>query len=196
MESNSKIIWRNFLNNDSEINFTALYNHYVDKLYSYGIYLGYDSETCKDAIQDVFIKIHTDSSNLETIKNHGSFLFKSFKNRLIDIFRSNKKGLDIEHIEESHTISTTVLDDIIDKERADILKEKVEVMLSQLTPTQREAVYMRYITGMEYSEISKLMDIRPDSARKLMHRAIEKLREQNIDEFTKAALLITILSKL
>lgn len=195
MIDKSKVIWRNYLSDVSENNFADLYDYYADKLYSYGIHLGFDSESCKDAIQDVFINIHSNTSRLKNVDNPASFLFKSFRNRLIDMFRSNKNDVDIDNLEDNFHIKVTVLDNIIDKEKAELLKQKVENMLSKQSSTQREAVYMRYIAGLEYKEISDLLNIKPESARKLMHRAMEKLREQNIDDFTKAALIIAILLK-
>lgn len=193
MKDNSEIVWHNFIKHGDESSFAALYDYYADKLYSYGLHLGFNAETCKDAIQDVFIKIHSVSAKLPEIKNPTAFLFKSFKNRLIDIVRLSKRDVELNGTEDSFILNITVLDHIIDKERSERLKQKVELILNQLSATQREAVYMRYISGMEYKEISEILNIKPDSARKLMHRAMEKLREQNIDDFTKTALIITIL---
>lgn len=194
MEYNSELIWRNFLIDGNEYSFATLYNYYADKLYSYGINLGFESETCKDAIQDVFIKIHTLRTRLLGTQNPASFLFKSYKNRLIDIVRSNKGELNIDTIQHTFSLNVTVLDDIIDEERANKLKDTIETLLNKLSPTQREAIYMRYIAGMDYSEISELLNIKPESARKLMHRAMEKLRQQSLDDFTKTALVIAILA--
>lgn len=182
-------VWHKLMSDDTDKSFIIIYNYYIDKLYSYGRYLGFDSEMCKDAIQDVFIKLYTIRHSKRKISNPTSFLFQSLKNRLIDITRKNKNEYNIEILNKSHTIDITVLDDIIDRERASIIKEKVISMLSTLTETQREAVFLRYISEMDYSEISERLNIKPESARKLMHRAIKTLREQNIGETPEATLL-------
>ena len=193
---NNKHIWHNLMSDGTDKSFNIIYNYYVDKLYSYGLYLGFDSETCKDAIQDVFMKLYSSRHSISNISNQESFLFRSLKNRLIDIARKNKNELDIDQSHGAFAIEVTILDDIIDRERANILKEKVTSMLNNLSDTQREAVYLRYISEMEYSEISKKLNIKPESARKLMHRAIKALREQNIEEISEATLfsIIIILS--
>ena len=189
-------IWHNLMSDGTDRSFNIIYNYYVDKLYSYGLYLGFDSETCKDAIQDVFMKLYSSRHSISNISNPESFLFQSLKNRLIDIARKNKNEFNIDQSHGAFAIEITILDDIIDRERANILKEKVTSMLNKLSDNQREAVYLRYISEMEYSEISKKLNIKPESARKLMHRAIKALREQNIKEVTEATLLgiIIILS--
>lgn len=190
---NNEHIWHNLMSDDTDKSFSIIYNFYVDKLYSYGIYLGFDSETCKDAVQDVFIKLYSSRHSINNISNPASFLFQSLKNRLIDIARKNKNEFDIDQLHGALAIEVTILDDIIDREREIILKEKVASMLNNLSDTQREAVYMRYISEMEYSEISEKLDIKPESARKLMHRAIKALREQSIEEVAEATLLVIII---
>lgn len=190
---NIERIWSNFLSDGSDYSLSYLYNYYIDKLYSYGIHLGFDSEMCKDAIQDIFIKIHSTRLKLSYIENPTSFLFRSFKNRLIDLSRRSKNEMNFDISQSSFTIDITVLDTILDIERADILKYKVESMLSKLSDTQREAIYLRYIHEMEYSEISKKLNIKQDSARKLIHRAITSLRDQNLNEVSDIALMVILL---
>ena len=158
--------------------YSAIYNSHIDKLYSYGLHLGFHSEECKDAIQDVFYKLYRSSENLSGVNNITAYLFRSLKNRLIDISRKDSKMQSIELINQSFSIDVTILDDIIDAEKAVLLKNKVEELLASLTPQQREAVYLRYMHDLNYNEISELLDINPDSARKLMFRAMKKLREE------------------
>lgn len=148
---------------------------------------------CKDAIQDIFIKIHSTRLKLSHIDNPTSFLFRSLKNRLIDISRRSKNEMNFDVSQLSFTINITVLDTIVDKERSKILKHKVELMLNKLSDTQREAIYLRYIHEMDYSEISEKLNVKQDSARKLIHRAITSLREQNLDEVSELALMLTLL---
>lgn len=192
MREKSEEIWGEFLSKGDESSFAELYDYYSDKLFSYGISLGFEREICKDAVQDVFIRVHSHKSKIKETNNPASFLFRTYRNRLIDIVRSNKNELDIDSISSSFTLNVTILDSIIDRERAKKLKSTVETLLNKLSPTQREAIYMRYIAEMEYSEISDMLNIKPESARKLMHRAMEKLREHNLDEFSKTAFIVAL----
>lgn len=187
------IMWKQFLIDGSDKSFSTIYSYYVDKLYSYGISLGFDSEICKDAIQDVFMKIYSSRTIIDNISNPASFLFQSFKNRLIDIARKNKNEFDIDISHIPFTVDVTILDDIIDKERSEILKTKVRNILDNLSDTQREAVYLRYIAEMDYSEISDRLNIKQESARKLIYRAIKSLREQNFEELSEVTLIVIML---
>lgn len=192
-ESNhNKLLWNSFLSEGSDNSLSELYNYYVDKLYSYGIYLGFNSEMCKDAIQDVFIKLHTTRFKLGQLSSPSSFLFRSFKNRLIDLSRRNRNEIDFDISQISFAIDITILDAIVDKERAVILKEKLDIMLNKLSENQREIIYLRYIDGMTYVDISNKLNIKEDSARKLTYRAIKELRAQASSELPNTTLVVAL----
>jgi len=184
-------MWRSFLKNGDNHSFSILYNSHIDKLYSYGIHLGFQKETCKDAIQDVFFKLYTSRESLTQIDNISAYLFKSFKNRLVDIVRKNTNTQIVELVNQPFSLDITILDNIIDAEEAILLKNKVEKLLKSLTAQQREAVYLRYMHELSYDEISELLNIKAESARKLISRTIRKLREQTGPHLSKAQLMLT-----
>ena len=177
---NTDLIWQKFINERDDPSFSILYNTYVEVLYAYGIHLGFRDELCKDAIQDVFYKIYGSKTALRKVKNPTAYLFKSYKYRLIDLARKEAKIENIDSCAESFTLDVTILDNMIDAEESILLKNKVEKLLECLSGQQREALYMRYMLGLNYDEISEILQINPDSVRKLMYRSMEKIR-QNID---------------
>jgi len=170
--------WRSFVEKGDEHSFSIIYNNHVDDLYSYGVGLGFEKEMCKDAIQDTFYKLYISRDNLSHIKNITAYIFKSFKHRLIDLSRKNIREETLESVAESFTVQVTVLDNIIDSENAEILKAKVSSLLDRLTANQREVIYLKYMIGLEHKEIADVLDIREESARKLLYRTMEKLRQQ------------------
>jgi len=174
--------WRSFVEKGDEPSFSIIYNNHVDDLYSYGISLGFQKEMCKDAIQDTFYKLYISKDNLSYVKNVTAYIFKSFKHRLIDLSRKKIKEETLESVAESFTVQVTVLDNIIDSEDAEILKKKVTSLLNGLTPNLREVVYLKYMIGLGHKEIADVLDIREESARKLLYRTMEKLRQQVSEE--------------
>ena len=114
--------WKKFLEKGDEASFEAIYITYVDDLFAYGMGLGYQREMCKDAIQDTFMKFYLCRNDLRQIENITGYLFKSFKNRLIDLARKNRNNDSIELMEDRFTIEVTVLDNIIESETRAILK--------------------------------------------------------------------------
>ena len=71
----------------------SLYNLYVDHLYTYALYLGFDKETIMDAIHDVFCKLAADQKKLHDVSNIKLYLFRALKNRLYDIFDRDRKSV-------------------------------------------------------------------------------------------------------
>ena len=182
---NVHFIWQKFINEGDSFSFSVLYNTYVDLLYAYGIHLGFQDELCKDAIQDVFYKIYQSKNTLKKIKNPTAYLFKSYKYQLIDLARKEEKisDVDLSSIGDDFTIDITVSDKIIEAEELMLLKNKVEKMLKCLSGQQREALYLKYVLELKYNEISEILQINPDSVKKLIYRAMKMIRK-NMGETT------------
>lgn len=159
---------------------TSTYYKYINELYSYGLSLGFEHNQCMDAIHDVFYKIALAESGLEHIGNIRLYLFRSIKNRLLDIRKKNKR-LDLDDT-SVHTFKVEVsfVDDMIDNEDREIIAGKIDKLMSTLSSHQREAVHLRYMLEMDYEDISKALNISPESARKLIYRSLEKMRERKL----------------
>ena len=71
--------------------FSQIYDRYANELLAYGVGLGFDRETLKDTIHDIFTKIYDNKSSLENIRNLKSYLFRSLKNRLINFAESQNR---------------------------------------------------------------------------------------------------------
>ena len=172
----------------------STYNEYLDSLYAYALHLGFDDHSAMDAIHDVFYKLCTQHSSLDEIDNLKFYLFRSLRNRLIDLSRTKREHpyphLIGEMIEADlpFQLNVTVEDEFIEKEEAEKIREKVENVLSQLTHRQREIVYLRYIQECSYDEISEIMEISVAASRNLVSKSIAKLRVASLA--TSSILLI------
>ena len=68
----------------------------------------------------------------------------------------------------------------MDEQLNDLDEEKRQLLtdaMQSLTERQKEAIYLRFNRGLEYEEISFLLNLNYQSSRALIHRAIEKLRQ-------------------
>lgn len=165
--------------NDENEDFSQVYATHVTGLYNYGIGLGFSHDICLDAIHDVFFKFYT-KDKLENVGNIKYYLFRSIKNRLIDIRRSKKKEVANQYIGDlPFTVEVTVMDSLIKEEERALLKKKVESLMNSLTQRQREAIFLRYMEEMEYDEIGELLHMNSESVRKLVYRGIEKIRKES-----------------
>ncbi len=159
-----------------------MYNRYVNDLFTYASYLGFPKEATMDAIHDVFCKLAEDEQLLNRVTNIKSYLFKSLKNRLYDIYRVQKRNLSLPDIknpdELPFNITVSIEDDFIDAEEQAAIKSQIENMLQSLTARQREIVYLRYIQEYEYTQIAEILNISIHGCRKLLSKAMKTLREK------------------
>lgn len=161
--------------------FSFFYKYFINDMYAYGRSLGADEKQVMDAVQNVFLKIFHDKPHLKSVEHFKFYLFKSLKNRLYDLFKSKSfsSTSDIDGEVLNFSIKTTVLDDIIEEEDREIIQQKIEKLLSILTPIQKEALYLRYVQEFEYAEISEMMGKTQSAIRKLVSQAIQKVRKEN-----------------
>lgn len=164
-----------FLAGDDDA-FTYIYNKYADDLFAFGMGFGFDRETLKDVIQDVFYKLYFDKKKLKKVVRLKYYLFAAFKNKLFDLYRSSVETTTITE-EMPFSVKSTILDHIIGEEEQTAIQEYIDSLLNKVTDRQRTAIYLRFIEEMEYEEVAKLLDMTPPAVRKLVHRAIKRMRE-------------------
>lgn len=157
--------------------FSKLYNEYVNDLYAYGTNLGFASDICMDAIQDVFCNVYLRQDKLKHIDNMRFYLFRSLRNRLVDLQKQQHTTERLVENDLAFSIEVSVADIFENEEERILLKQKVERLLSILTDRQREAVYLRYMQGLDYEKIGETMEMNSASVRKLVYRALEVIRK-------------------
>jgi RNA polymerase sigma factor (sigma-70 family) len=154
----------------------------VDDLFTYGCYLDFNEDIVKDAIHDVFVKIAVDRNILNDVSNIKFYLFRSLKNRLLDIHKHQKRQISLENIdlfqEMPFNMYVNMEDILIEEEERVQIKREIEQMLDSLTDRQREIIYLRYAQEYEYPEIAELLQISVHGCRKLLSKAIISLREK------------------
>ena len=166
----------------TENNIDILYNKYAHSLFSYALSLGFDRETAMDAIHDIFCKLCAKERLFDSIDNIRFYLFRSLKNRLLDIHKQTKTFSKFARTSADlpFTINISIEDELIEFEDGEQVKRKISKMLEKLTNRQREIIYLRYTQECSYEEISGLMNITIPACRKLMHKSLSKLRESQL----------------
>lgn len=165
----------------------SIYNEHIDQLYAYALHLGFDEDTAMDAIHDVFYKLCTHHESLNNIVNLKFYLFKSLKNRLIDIRRTAKEYVFASSIEKENilenmpfNLDVTMEDELINKEELEEIHRMLKNVLASLTNRQREIIYLRYIQEYGYEEIAEIMHISVAACRNLISKSLDKLRNSSL----------------
>ncbi|WP_146202278.1 RNA polymerase sigma factor [Dyadobacter jejuensis] len=170
--------WLRFKNGDQEA-FTMLYNLHVDSLFNYGIKICTDSDTVKEAIQEVFVDLYLKREhNNSCFENLKFYLFLGLKRNLIKKLKQRRRfdpWNDYSEIELGMEFSIEYK--FIEYETNEEVTRRVQAVLDNLPPKQKESIYLRFNESLEYPEIATIMGISIESVRKQFYRGIKTIRE-------------------
>lgn len=176
----NKKLWEKYLNGDKEA-LSIIFRIYFDDLHNYGLKLTRNSEIVKDSMQDMFLKLWKNRSNLRVIDNIKPYLFKALRRHIITNLKWTNSLVDYEHqpeelfkIEFSHE-DFLITRNIDNETRGNLIKA-----LNKLTRRQREAIYLRYFEELDFKSISEIMSMKIQSVRNSIHRGLLVLREIKI----------------
>jgi RNA polymerase sigma factor (sigma-70 family) len=180
-------IWENFKAGDKSA-LSYVYFQYFHSMFQYGIKFKDDPDFIKDCIQDVFLKLIQAGDKLSPTENIRFYLFKALKNAIYKEIEKNKKNELVELLPFKFDAPFALEEEIAEKENTSNKETALLKALNDLSERQREIIYLRYECSMEYDQICDIMQLKNDSARKLIFRAIKSLRE-TIDEHLKFSIL-------
>ena len=170
------LLWNDFIKGNEDA-FRVIYNKHVQSLFKYGCHFTPDEAHVKDCIHDIFIDLAKYRSGLGTTNNIKLYLFKSLKRKIIkSLDKSGVFGsLDTEQIPFHYAISSE--DELFDTESEQLRFHQLDKAMETLSPRQKEAIYLKFVSDLSYEELSKVMQLNYQSARNLVFRGLEKLRE-------------------
>lgn len=167
--------WNDFLEGDRQA-FEQIYRMLLPSLYEYGMRRVKDEDYVKDSIQDVFIKFWENRSKLRSISNPKHYLLVALKNNLLNMQLRDGR-LSSFGKEDDFILTYDVESKYIAAEEQRVNAAKLIQALDQLTPKQKEVIFLRYFEELSYEEISVLTNISVKSLYKLNNRAMGILKE-------------------
>lgn len=171
-----QLVWEKFRNGDREA-FKTIYNEFIDSLFVYGTKITSDRELLKDAIQDLFIDVYTYGTKLRQPELLEFYLFKSLKRNLIKKLKETQKFTStkefLEKFELQFTIEEEIFGDESDERLVSLQKE-----INNLEPSKKELLFLKFNSGLSYKEIGKILDMKPDTAKKQVYRLLKQIREK------------------
>jgi RNA polymerase sigma factor (sigma-70 family) len=177
--ASDKYIWEKFREGNPSA-FEIIYERNIDVLANYGKRMCSDTELVKDAIQDMFVDIWRNRANLSNTETIKYYLIKAFRRNLIKKINGAKK-LDSHdetsaafdgNFELSHDL--VIVESEIESER----HAQLNGLLENLPARQKEALFLRFYGGLNYTQISSAMGINQQSAHNMVFRALEMLRDR------------------
>jgi len=144
----------------------------------------------KDCIQDLFINLHNYRLKLNLTDKIRPYLIASFKRNIFNKLRSESKEK-----KKQIRIDSLSFDYSFPEDTSEIDDDKLVLLqnaMKELTARQREAIYLKYVTGLSYEELSAVMNLSYQASRNLISHGMERLRN-SISK--KSLLLLTMIWK-
>lgn len=170
-----EILWSLYLKGDKQA-LDQVYIRYYPLLLNYGCRLTYNQELVQDCIQNLFLKLMSKSRGLSNILSVKGYLFKAFRNNLLDCIEKEGTHRDFIFIDELPEIHYTT----IDIEEETDLKEDISNLsqaFQELSAKQKEILYLFYIKGMSHKEIANVLDINYQSSKNRLCQSLVQLRK-------------------
>ena len=138
--------------------FDLIYNRYCFKLHKFVLRYLKQEEDAQEIVQEVFIKIWESRSKINTYSSFESFLFTIAYNASISLLR---KRINEEKSREYIKLFPQIeqADKIINDIHFQELNQKVQLLLEQLTPRQKEIYSLSREQGLTHKQIAKKLSI-------------------------------------
>ncbi len=150
--------------NGSEEAFNQLYNRHKGKVYGYILKKTGNEDMTAEIFQDVFQKLHINKMKFDRDKEFLPWFFVICHHLIID------------HIRKVKTNHESLSENIVDnRETLESVTEHEEV--SKLPQKEQKLLSLKFDQGYDYNEISEALGMSNAGARKVLSRALAKLKK-------------------
>ncbi len=159
--------------------FDTIYERYCKRLYGFVLRYIKQEADAEEIVQEVFIKIWEARSKIDVYSSFESFIFTIAYNTTISLLRKrvNEKKY-LEHLGSLQQFDNG--NEIIDEIQFNELNEKVQSLLNELSPRQKEIFLLSREEGLTHDEIAKRLNISANTVKNHMVAALSFLKS-NID---------------
>lgn len=162
---------------DDEIDFiNQIYSKMNVKMYNISFNILRNKFDAEEAISQTFLKIIENIDRISSLPcpQIEPYCVIILKNETINVIRKRKKTIYIEDMdyfedkEENYNIEEEYL------ERVN--KEQLLSCINRLSDDEKNFIYLRFVNEMRFKEISELLGITEEAAKKRSQRILKKLR--------------------
>jgi RNA polymerase sigma factor (sigma-70 family) len=188
-------IWTSYKKGE-EWAISFIYSEHAEKLYRYGLKFTSEITVIEDALQDLFAELVKTRRTIGNTDNILYYLLKSFKRKLLRKLQTEKRYERSETSNEyQFDVTWSIEHEMILEEISDHKSKILLMALNELTPRQKEAIYLRFTKELDYKDIADLMDISVEACRNLISKAITTLKKWISDKGQNPAVCFVIVLK-
>ena len=170
------LLWKQ-LKEGSKSALERIYSTYISSLLKYGRKFSRNDQVIEDCIQDLFIELWKNREGLGMTDSIQRYLLVSLRRKVIrQMDKSKKRVSDTEPTELDFEVVIAVDQKLIALELSEERAEQVKAAMENLSKRQKEVIYLKYVSGLDYEDIGEIMDLNYQSVRNLVSNALKKLK--------------------
>ena len=157
--------------------FTMLYNLYADRLYSFALVQTKSKQMAEDVVQDTFLKLWNNRTNLNCYGNVQDLVFTMARNLIIDAFRRQVANIDIEAYFKLHEAlpSTASPEESLYFNET---KEHLEQAKAKLSNKECKIYEMSREQDMPIKKIAQTLNLSPQTVKNYLTSTLKVFRSQ------------------
>jgi RNA polymerase sigma-70 factor (ECF subfamily) len=159
---------------DDKVAFYNIYERYSKRLYGFVVRYTKLEADAEEIVQEVFVKIWESRNKIDVYSSFETFLFTIAYNTTMSLLR--KRSSEKKYLDHLKTIQVNNSPDLIDEIHFNELKEKVQSLLNELTPRQKEIFQLSREDGLTHDEIAKKLNISVNTVKKHMVNTLAFLK--------------------
>lgn len=170
-------LWSNIRQGDQR-SLSELYCCAYSQLFNYGFKIVPDDSLVEDCIQQLFLNVWSKRDVVSEAESVKSYLFTSFRRLIFRRLKKQRNQAKRNHhySQHRHESIPTREELLIHYETEQYKKSRLQIALDSLSKRQRQAIYLKYYSGLSNKEISDVMDVNKQSVYNHISRAIQKMQ--------------------
>lgn len=159
--------------------FDQLYERYFSVLYGYGVQFTRNRNLVEDCIQELFIELWRNCRHLNTVHSVRFYLYRAIRRKIVKALEKDQKHAHGDLPEDYHFTVIFSSETLLIEETGMVeQRAALQNAVNTLTARQREALFLRFYSNLEYDEIAAVLSFKETKyARNLIYRALAELKQ-------------------
>lgn len=156
--------------------FTYLFHQHKNKLFGYLFRLTNSQEITEDIIQDIFLKLWKDKSELINIVQFDAYLFRMAKNQAINSFKNiARQTLLYAEYFDTLSIEDYSTDNLL---QFDETQKLLNQIIETLPPQQKLVFKLSREQHLKHDEIAQMLNLSPNTVKNHIIQAINTIKQK------------------
>lgn len=178
MTFHDQVLWQLYRKGDKQA-LGRLVERYYGVLKQYGLKFMVDESVVEDCIQELFLQLWQNRSNINETNSVKHYLLKALRHHIFQHLRFQKR-MPFDELEWDISLTESADSEtlLIQQETLTSLTTNILAQLATLPAREREALYLRYYENLSIPEIAEVMNVNRQSVSNFLQKGLIKLRSK------------------